>query len=132
MITAKDLAAKLNGREYREEITKEECDLAAKSGLVVIFGASDDLCELRGAIDDEVGCWGGGEAFFAKNLSGKWGLLHANVATKSTPTVATEWRGGKWTYRVPWPHETFRIMEDGELYCIGAVFHVDSIPSPKA
>jgi len=66
MITAEELAAKLNGREYGEEITDTEEIEAKKSGLVVIFGYSDDSAELRGAINDEIGCNGGGNSLLTE------------------------------------------------------------------
>ena len=54
-LTKEQLAAKLNGRSYRNEITPEEEQLAKENHLVVIMGASDDLVELHGAIHDELG-----------------------------------------------------------------------------
>jgi len=54
-ITMRQLASRLNGRSYRNEITPEEERLAKENHLVVIFAASDDLVELRGAIHDELG-----------------------------------------------------------------------------
>ncbi len=55
---AKELAAKLNGRKYCREMTREESEQAAAAGLVVVHGASDDLIEFRGAIRDEGGAPG--------------------------------------------------------------------------
>lgn len=66
-MTKEQLAYLLNGREYTNEITKEEEREAKNSGLLVIFGASDDLIELRGAIYDEVGAINGGEVRIGKN-----------------------------------------------------------------
>ena len=53
MITAKELAEKLNGRAYGDSFddVKQE---AKESGLVIVYGASDDLMEFDGAIYDEV------------------------------------------------------------------------------
>jgi hypothetical protein len=50
------VAAHLTGRQYLNEVTYEEEAWLKTWGLVVVFGASDDLCQLRGAILDEVGC----------------------------------------------------------------------------
>lgn len=61
-----ELAAMLNGREYRNEITREEAAEAKAAGLVVVYGASDDLMEFEGAIRDELGCYDGGTAFVDK------------------------------------------------------------------
>ena len=38
----------------------EEERLAKENGLVVVFGYSDDNIELRGAINNEAGCFDGG------------------------------------------------------------------------
>ena len=42
-MNAKELAAKLNGREYLREITAEEAAQAKSAGLVVVHGGSDEL-----------------------------------------------------------------------------------------
>ena len=51
--------------QYRNEVSSMVAAIAKKNGLVVVFGASDDLCEIRGAEDDEIGCFDGGEATIA-------------------------------------------------------------------
>ena len=74
-MNAKELAAKLNGREYLREITDEEAKQAKASGLVVVYGASDDLIEFRGAIHDEGDCYDGGEILFdSKGVLPSWGV----------------------------------------------------------
>jgi hypothetical protein len=52
-LTKELLSEKLMNRQYGNEITKEEEKLAKENNLVVIFGASDDPIELRGAIHNE-------------------------------------------------------------------------------
>ena len=54
-MTRDEAAAVMNGREYTNEITDSEAKAWAESGLVIIFGASDDLCELRGARHQRAG-----------------------------------------------------------------------------
>ena len=63
MITAKELAEKLNGRAYGDSFddVKQE---AKESGLVIVYGASDDLMEFDGEIYDEGGCFDGGRVYF--------------------------------------------------------------------
>ena len=53
----KEWAEKLNGREYCEELTREEEAQLKAEGYVAAFGASDDLLEFRGAIHNEAGAW---------------------------------------------------------------------------
>lgn len=59
-MTKEELASLLNGREYGKEITKEEERLATNNGLIVAFGASDDILELRGSIHINIHAWEGG------------------------------------------------------------------------
>ena len=102
-MTKEQLAAKLNGREYGREITHEEADEARQSGLLVLFGASDDLVELRGKIDAE------GE------------LLHIDACW------CKEKGGPSWTFETEAPHATFEIPEDGEVFCRGIVIDVKEL-----
>ena len=52
----------LNGVQYRE-IPEEVIKEAERNGIVIVSGASDDLCELEGAVYDEFGCYDGGTAY---------------------------------------------------------------------
>ncbi|GHT09055.1 hypothetical protein FACS189426_06290 [Bacteroidia bacterium] len=136
-MTKEELAALLDGREHRDEIFKDEEKAAKESGLVVVFGASDDLMELRGAIRDEIGCYEGGTACFDEN-----GLLENECENEDCPHFekikekakkiealwcakeVTEDNYISWTYETDIPHSTFKIMEDEEIYCIGIVFSI--------
>lgn len=129
-LTAKALAALLNGREYGDEITDDEKSLAKASGLVVVYGYSDDNMEFKGSIDDEVGCYGGGTAYLTSD-----GLLQnecdelcpfftrAKVAAAKIDAVWCEGGSGPaWVYLTDIQHETFEIVEDCEPFCRGIVF----------
>lgn len=65
-ITKEQFAELLNGNEYRDEMTKEQECIAKENNLLVVFGASDDLLEVRGAISDEYGAYDGGEFLLVK------------------------------------------------------------------
>lgn len=127
-MTKEELAAKLNGREVGDEITEAEAKEAKYTGLVVVFGASDDLMEFEGAIRDEVGCFDGGTAYLTSE-----GLLENECDNEDCPhflrlrekatTIEAIWNAGcSWSYETDIPHATFDIMEDGEKYCRGIVF----------
>mgnify|MGYP003474204082 FL=1 len=136
---AKELAAKLNGREYCREITDEEVRQAKEAGLVVVFGASDDLIEFRGAIRDEGDCYDGGTVLIdTKGVLPSWDS--ASECEESAQeyferkakarTITALWAkepGYSWTYKTDIPHETFEIVEDGEPYCRGIVFNIGDI-----
>lgn len=138
-ITKEQLAETLNGNEYGNEITKEQEQQAKESGLVVVFGYSDDNMELRGAIDDEIGCYEGGEIKFTKE--GKQideddmeVLEKYNVVPKLN-TIEAVWdkpfgendERCSFQYKTDIPHSQFRIMEDDELYCVGIIFNVTDL-----
>jgi hypothetical protein len=134
----KELAEHLNGREYGEEIARFESKVAEESGLVVVYGASDDLTEFEGAIYDEVGCYDGGTIYLDSN-----GILDIDCDNPDCPllkrhlkqckTIESIWDkdGYSWTYKTDIPHETFEIMEDGEKYCRGIVFDITELEAVK-
>ncbi len=139
-MTAKELAALLNGREYGKEITKEEEAAAKEAGLVVVFGQSDDLMEFRGAIDGKVDCWKGGTAYVNEN-----GLLEMPGCQENCEncefiknerdkynTIFALWNKDDfaWSYHTEIPHETFEIFDDGEKYCQGIVFSLADLETP--
>lgn len=138
--TPAEFAAKLHGRQYRSELTKEEAKAAKDVGLVVVFGASDDRMELRGAIHDEADCYDGGE--FRIDTRGILGdsfdfgdddaaavLEYADRRRGSVELVAVwgEDNAPAWTYRLALPHATFDVLEDGDVYCRGIVFRLADV-----
>lgn len=138
-LTREELAARLNGRKYGSEITREEEAEAKAAGLVVVFGYSDDNIELRGAIDEEVPCYDGGSAYLTAT-----GLLqneceneecpHFEKAKERAATIEALWcteEGYSWTYRTSIPHATFEVVEDDEPYCRGIVFALADVGAPQ-
>lgn len=110
MTTVEEFAARLDGRQYGNEMTAEEEKLAKELDFLVVFGASDDLAELRGAIDDECGCFNGGVL---------------KLENGHCPPIKAVWcpegRNCSWAYETKLPHAEFRIMEGDEVYCYGIV-----------
>lgn len=128
---AKELATQIDGRQYLSELTKEEEREAAKSNLVVVYGRSDDLMDFAGAIDDEVDCYDGGTAYITENGvlappdCGEGECPYYKLALNATKAITAVWNdgsGASWTYKTDIPHETFKVLDDGELYCVGIVF----------
>ncbi len=137
-MTKEALAEKLNRREIGEEVLEGESDAWRADGLLVIFGASDDLAELRGLIDDEVGCYDGGEFLVHRGgvMSGnhECDCDHCGFKDKSAKCLKVEavWCGEKpysWTYKTEVPHAMFVIMEDGGMYCRGIVIDGKDLPT---
>lgn len=138
-LTAETLAYILNGNEYTNEISHDIERQAKASGLVVVFGGSDDLIEFRGAIHDEAGAGDGTIVNVDEKgiLSGFEKIEHEYDALKDffaregkTAAIKALWcrEGGySWTYETAIPHATFEIVEDKEPFCRGFVFALADI-----
>lgn len=133
-MNAEDLARILDGREMGSEITDAECNAASDAGLVVVFGYSDDNAEFRGAITDEIGAYDRTE--IAITPSGVLGNLcdddrcpYYRRKWKSSAKLTASFGDTGWTFRCSWPHSTFRVFEDGELFGIGIVFRLADVPA---
>lgn len=133
MLTIEQVAKQMNGKEYREEEDSELFQQCEEAGIVVLFGASDDLAEFRGAVHDEVGVWDGGDIPITDK-----GLPSNKCEHDDCPYYLESLKGARnieavwcdadvkcsWSYKTDIPHVTFDIMEDGELYCRGIVFRL--------
>lgn len=135
-MTKEEMAKRLHGRIYHNEITDEEQQIAKEYGLVIIYGTSDDLAEIRGAIEDEIGAWGERMLLFTQD-----GFLSNDCEDEDCPyfeqlaeragLVRPLWRETPdylWTYETAIPHATFDIIKYGEKYCRGIVFALKDIP----
>ena len=139
MMNYLELAGMLDGVTYRHEVSEYVHKMANENGLVIIVGASDDLMELYGAIDDEVSVYGGGTIYL--NADGLVQCPDCEAETYNCPYFVREianaqkitavWNAtnsaAAWTYVTDIPHGTFRVFDDGDLYCIGIVFSVDDL-----
>jgi len=128
---AKQFAARLSGREYGSEITKEEEKIAKEYGLVVAFGYSDDCAEFRGAITEEASAYGGAKIYISTSgevLSGdhECDCDHCGYKAKKSKASLVEFRTDHmefaWWIETDIPHERFTIYEDGSHFCSGIVF----------
>jgi hypothetical protein len=136
MLTKESLAAMLNGREYRKEITRAEAAQAKEAGLLVIFGASDDLLEFRGAFDDECGAYGGCDArVHSAGVLPSWDDMDKDDEAEvekyfslkgKTRLVTADFDvdGYTWIVSSHVPHAMFEITDDGEAYCRGIVIAI--------
>jgi hypothetical protein len=134
-----DFAKLLNGNQYRSEMTREEEQLAKENDLLICFGSSDDLLELRGIIYDEEGACNGGTASIVLKKDNKLDLMNGcdlesiqdlfeeNDLAFNIPIVEIEavWCPDdietSWLIKSKIPHASFDIMEDQILYCRGLV-----------
>lgn len=139
---AKQLAEKLNNIQYPVRIDDDLRKQAKENGLVIVYGASDDLMELEGAIRDEFGCYEGGTALVDEkgllpsfeNLDSEEELEEYFYRKKNVLTIKSMWckeDGYSWTYRTDIPHETFDVLDEAEEYCRGIVFSLSDLSANK-
>lgn len=128
-VTTKQVAEALNGRQYGKETLEGEEVLWDANGLIVVFGESDDLMHFCGAMYDELNCYDGGTTYITRKLE-----LRPKPKPGRTPVTAVwcprDKKGNvlcSWLIKTSIPHETFNIMEDGELYCKGIVFSINDL-----
>lgn len=135
-MNATELAAQLNGMQYPVRISKEISKAAKDAGLVIVYGASDDLVEFEGAIRDELGAYNGTTAHLDST-----GLLQNDCDNEECPhfeklkamaaTIKAVWDNGtgySWTYETTIPHATFEVLEEGAPpYCRGIVFALSAV-----
>lgn len=139
----KKWAKKLNGREYREEVTEQEEKEAEEDGVVIVFGGSDDLIEFRGAICNELDVYGAkvfrlapdGDIVDIEDYPGWttllpiWGVKKLLETFKKIEAKYGEDPSCSWTFKTDIPHETFEIVEEEEedVYSCGLVFEFKSL-----
>lgn len=64
----KEFASKINGKQYGHLMfSKEETDLVKENGIVIVYGLSDDLMEIDGAIWDEVYAYRGRTVYLTED-----------------------------------------------------------------
>jgi hypothetical protein len=135
---SKEAAAAINGNEYREEGSRALWASMKDAGLVAVFGASDDLMEFRGAIDEEIGAYNGTTAYITRgglflNECEDDDCPYAKKAVKAATPIDAIWARDdiSWQFDTAIPHESFDVMEDGEVFCRGIVFALADVPCSK-
>ena len=129
-----EFAKKLDGRHEGREITKQEENKAKELGFVVVFAYSDDNAEFRGAIDDEVGCFNGGEIYIDANGIFKEcqdDCKYSRTAKEKCRMIEALWHDDgeyAWTYETDIQHAIFDILDEEEnKWCKGIVFDIKSL-----
>lgn len=137
-MNAIEMAEMLNNREIGNETTQEIEMLAKDNDLVIVFGASDDLMEFRGAINEEFDSYLGtsvqvNENGLIENKCEDENCPYYAETIKGAPTITSIWASKHvdiaWTYKTYIPCETFNIVEDDGIYCTGIVFSLKDLKS---
>ena len=154
-LTKEQLAEKLDGIEYRAAVPKEIIEAAKENKLVIVHGASDDLIELCGALNEEIGIMSviplnrGGVPesdcdnqlcpYFKRQLEReiKQGIIKQIKVFWGGECGCTEMDAAKyaelgkptWCFETNMPHSVFRMYDtcggDREFFCLGIVLDLD-------
>ena len=120
-MNTKEWAEKLNNIEYPADEIWDMRKQFEEDGVVVVYGASDDLIEFEGAIQDEGDCYN--DEVFYLNKEGLTTSYSKNYVKVTHPHDGTV----QFNYETNIPCEWFNVVEDGELYCKGFVFNINDL-----
>lgn len=140
LMAARKFVSSLGQVQIGEEISNAEIKNAKDQGLVVVYGYSDDNAEFRGAMTGEASCYDGGHIdfnargkFFSEDILEDIENLFLEGFIDKIPEVnriTAVWCAKDcpaWTYVTDIPHATFDVMEEGEVWCRGIVFHISDL-----
>lgn len=145
--TKEDLAKAIDGIDYSSRNffadMRGHAEVAKQNGLVIVYGQSDDLMMLAGAITAQAYCYEGGVVRIDQQgaLRDWQSVLESgdkvditNWITREplTKSITAVWappgRDLSWEYQTEIEHAKFVIREFGDDYCIGIVFDIASLP----
>lgn len=132
------VAKQLHGCTYPLRLGKETEAQLKDAGIVIVHGNSDDIMSFSGAIYDEVSCYDGGTALLdaegllsesTEDMSEEELRHHLDRKTRAMAIHAlwSDHAGPAWTYNTEIPCQTFEVIDDGEIYCIGLVFSLGAL-----
>lgn len=130
MITAKELAAQIDGRRRKNELTKEEKALALQSGLLIILAAGGDGLFLEGAIQDEYDQQSRFTFHVSKNTNnGLWEIEKKRGGNLQFSFKCNTKLNHAFEISTSLEHCKFTVLdEDGDgLYCIGLVIDLNQL-----
>jgi hypothetical protein len=132
----KEFAKRLNGRMIGKEMTSQEEREAKESGLLVVYGSSDDLTQMRGVIDEELDAWNGA-SFTIKRKDGKLKAKKTKLnADRELVKIDAHWcskhQDISWAITTNVPFSDFTIYDGTDIFCLGLVIQVVDIDAQLA
>ena len=137
MNKAAEFAKRLDGRQYRHEVTSDEETEAGFHHLLVLFASSDDLLEMRGTINDEIGAYNGTHIKVSRDgkfFSSKYEVEQERQSVNFLKTkgykivgparinVELKWSDTHWVVRSDAENQApFQIFEDDRIFGYGLV-----------
>lgn len=107
-MTPKEIAEQLDGTEYPLRLTQQQKDIMREAGIIIVSGHSDDVPSVYGAYEDE-----------ASSMTfrvTKTDVEDENVIKGALIRASYGVTEPYWQFVTDAPHETLRVMEDGEVF----------------
>jgi hypothetical protein len=139
-ITKEAMAEVLEGMDVNLGMPQVAIDTARENGLVIVYGYGDDIIEFDGAIYDETNV---GERttvkFDKEGIIPDWDTLEKENEDEVRAYFRRKDSGASevvalwdvddipWSYVTAIPHATFTMLEEGEPFCRGIVFDIESV-----
>lgn len=114
----KEFAESISGFEYPARELSDHSETAKELGFLFCYGMSDDLFLIGGVYSDETYAYNGYKT--------KLGTKGVKVEAVFSPSESDD-DNRTWLIKADCPHETFSIMEDGQIFCTGVVIHKDDL-----
>lgn len=140
-MSKEQFARELDGCEMHFKLSPFTKRCAIKEGIVIVYGASDDLVEFEGAINDEICHYENDNAILVdrKGVPPPRDQIEDDVALedffirrKTAKKIFAYYDCDfdyYWKFRTAIPHATFDVKETGEdkLFCRGIVFSMEDL-----
>ena len=119
----KKIINNISYRDSRSGMPNKAFELARDHGYTILYGASDDLLELEGSVNDEVGAWDGFS--FDDMEPDDFETDTYNLLKKHQLELLWCPDDEKsWAFKIgneEADFTTFNILEDDEVYCEGII-----------
>lgn len=121
-MTLKEFSEKINGRQYLNELTDEDIEIAKENDFLIIYGYSDDNVEVDGVFRDEFGAWNGTTIYYRPSDKV---VYQSETPDINDVEISCLWCAKDseftWSFKTSIPHETFKIYDESEKFCLGIV-----------
>jgi hypothetical protein len=133
-ITTEEMAQLLNGREYGNEITEDEGQLANENGLVIVLEC-DGKVSFKGGFSGEINCFDRVGPHEGEIIAEVALIVSANANAKEIQkSITANWNNRQCytcSLETDIPHVAFETLESEGKICRGIVFSLEDIKAKE-
>ena len=124
----KEFTERINGKQYLNELTDEDVQVARTNGFLIVYGYSDDNVEVDGVFCEEFGAYDGTVIFYRPSDKS---VYESEDSCEGDIEINCLWCAEdsefSWSFKTSLPHETFEIYDGDEKFCLGIVIDTKNI-----